>query len=374
MAGFSLPLPWDLPLIGLALFGMLAIVASPSASTSGWSPLALAVVAFLAETAVSTILSEDIGRSVRLSTPLIPGVLLFFLVSEHFTSTRDTRLLYITVSIVGLGLASGLMWLAWRHGGTFINTANIGHLGIPILVVRNDVTFLALIAPLSLVLLLHDPRGMVRVLAALSICLSLGVICFLRSRTAVLTMLIALICTSALLQRQHRLRRGLICLLTGVGFILFLDGVLGFPLMAKFGQMNTVEWRITQSLAAWEMFLTAPVFGHGPHTYGLSHKVPWVHNLYVEVLAEQGILGLTALGGLLICGFLSTWKHQRMVSWDAHILGAGAVGGLIGFCSAAVVELSFLREWVIITLFMLLGVIGHLSALRSHQGRKPYDS
>jgi O-antigen ligase len=186
-------------------------------------------------------------------------------------------------------------------------------------------------------------------------------------------MLIALICASSLLKRKRRLISGLVCTLAIVVLVLFIDGALGFPLTAKFGRMETVQWRITQSLAAWEMFLKAPVFGHGPHTYGLSHRVPWVHNLYAEVLAERGILGFSVLGFILIYVFSLALKIPSTASSDAHIFGAGALAGLIGFCSAAVVELSFLREWVVITLFLLLGVIGHLSASRPQEGRKAHE-
>ena len=366
LAGLALSLPWNLPLIGLALFGTLAIVTSSRASAPNWSPLALAVVAFLFATALSTLVSEDVGRSLRLSAPFLPGVLLFLIVAEHFTSVRDVRFLYLTLSMVGLGLASVLLWFAWRLGETITNAArpNVGYLGIPILVVRNDVTFLALVAPLSLVLFLNEPRRLVRILTALSILFSLGVVCILRSRTAVLTMIITLTCTSVLLQRKRHLISGLAYTLVMVVFVFFIDGALGFPLAARFGQMKTVQWRITQSLAAWEMFLQAPVLGHGPHIYGLSHRAPWVHNLYAEVLAEQGCVGLLALGSLMVCGLVVAWQVQRTATAEARLLGSGALAGLIGFWSAGMVELSLLREWVVTTLFMLLGIIKFLSTFQ----------
>ena len=46
--------------------------------------------------------------------------------------------------------------------------AKMSDVGSPILIVRNDVTFLAIIAPLSFALLYREPRGMVGILAALS--------------------------------------------------------------------------------------------------------------------------------------------------------------------------------------------------------------
>lgn len=45
------------------------------------------------------------------------------------------------------------------------------------------------------------------------------------------------------------------------------------------------------------------------------------------------------------------------------------VSGTIGFWSAGAVELTLRREWVVTTLFMLLGIISHLSASQPKGGR-----
>ena len=114
--------------------------------------------------------------------------------------------------------------------------------------------------------------------------------------------------------------------------------------------------------AAWSLFLDAPVWGHGPHTFGIFSKIPYVHNLYLQVLAEQGGLGLAALGALIAYGLVAAWRLQRVASSEAALLGAGALAGLVGFCSAAVVDLSFVHQWVAIILFVLLGTIAHLGS------------
>ena len=95
---------------------------------------------------------------------------------------------------------------------------------------------------------------------------------------------------------------------------------------------------------AWAMFLAAPLLGHGPHTYGLFHTPPWPHSLYFEVLAEQGLLGLATLGGMLACAVVGGWKLRRDPSEDARLLGAGALAGLVGLCGAGLVELTLVRE------------------------------
>jgi hypothetical protein len=80
------------------------------------------------------------------------------------------------------------------------------------------------------------------------------------------------------------------------------------------------------------------------------------------VLAERGFVGFLALGGLLACGLAAAWRIQRAAAGEARRLGAGALAGLIGLSSAAGVELTFLRQWVLVVLFLLLGVIAHLTS------------
>src|SRR6266851_1427154 len=115
LAGCALPLPWDIPLVVLALLSVLALVSGFRNSPSSWSPIVLHVLIFFVAMAFSTLVSVDVGRSVWLSAPILPAVLLFFVVAEQFGDIRDTRLLYLTFSAVGLGLASMLLWAAWKH-------------------------------------------------------------------------------------------------------------------------------------------------------------------------------------------------------------------------------------------------------------------
>jgi O-antigen ligase len=185
-------------------------------------------------------------------------------------------------------------------------------------------------------------------------------------------MVISLICATLLMQRRRRLATWLAALLALL-LLVFLFNAIFFPdaqLVVKVVRAwGTMAGRTTLWSTAWTLFLDAPVLGHGPHTFGVFHKIPWVHNLYLEVLTEQGIIGLMALGVLLVYGFTVAWKLQRAASSDTVLFGAGAFAGLVGFCSAAVVELSFVREWVVIILFVLLGVIARLSSINREIGR-----
>jgi O-antigen ligase len=96
--------------------------------------------------------------------------------------------------------------------------------------------------------------------------------------------------------------------------------------------------------------------------------VPWAHNLYLEVLAEQGIVGLAALGFLLARGWSQARRIQRTADNEARIFATAALGGLLGLCFAGMIELSLLRHWVVITLFVILGVIAKLCVAQMNRG------
>jgi O-antigen ligase len=329
------------------------------------------MLAFLASMAVSTVVSEDIGRSVRLSAALLPGILLFMIAGEHLEGVRQIRLLYLTCSVVALLLAIAVLWAAAWHGrgGGGVSAMMSPRLA-PILVVRNDITFLAVLAPLSLALFYREPRGGTGIIAAASIVLSLGAICISESRTAALTLVIGLVATVVLVQPRQRFLQSLAGVFALICVALVANALLlpESQVITRLVRNWTLSGRTDLWSTAWAMFEQAPVLGNGPHTFGVFNRIPWAHNLYLEVLAEQGLVGLSALGCFLVSGLFAAWKAQHTGSSEARLLGACALAGLIGFWSAGAVELSLLREWVATTLFMLLGIITHLSTSQPNGG------
>jgi O-antigen ligase len=340
-------------------------------------PLRFPILIYLVTTGISIFSSYDVGRSIQLSLPLLPAVLLFFLIAGYFNGTKDIRLLFFTFSLVALGISSVLLWAVCMNKGMNPSTWVTG-VGSTILVVKNDVTFLAVLAPFSLALLYREPRRLYGIVAVLSVLLSIAVVGIFQSRGAMLTMVASITCFFILI----RPKIGLTCGLATIVFVLLVDGFMGFPLVERFGQhWDGGSGRIPLWLSAWEMFLDAPLLGHGPHTFVLFYNsylqnlslpswlsvdpriVPWPHNLYLEVLAEQGIVGIISLGLLLSCGISAAWNLRRAPFKDVQIFGYGAFAGIAGFCIAASFELTFLRQWVVLIMFTLLGAIAQLSTL-----------
>lgn len=375
IAGFALPFPWDIPLLVLTLCSLAAVVYSSSTRGARSALLVFAVTVFLVARISSIVISPDPRRSVMLSTPLVPAALLFVVIAEYFRTVRHTQALYLTFSAVTLTLASMVLWAAFRIGSATAHT-RVAEVGSPILVEANDVTLFAMTAPVSLALLQQNPRSGIAFLAGASILASVCAISILQSRTAIATMIASLLCATTLMRIRYRFAFGLACALTVLVVSLLTDALVGFPLLQKFSGDWTASGRVSLWRAAWAMFADAPLFGRGAHTFVLFYQsyltdlgvsipprlIPWAHNLYLEVLAEQGIVGLTALSLLLFSGLSAAYTTQRATSREIRLFGAGALGALMGFCLAAAVELSFLRHWVVVMLFVLLGLIAHLSS------------
>ena len=373
IAGFCLPFRWDVPLAVLAVFSILAALGSDRAARPQGSPLRIPVMLFVLATALTIVASHDVYRSLRLSAPLAPALLLFWIIEGHFRRTQHIRLLYATCSGVAVGLASLLLITASRMGWSRVH-GHVAEAGSPLLIEANDAALLAVIAPMSLALFRDAPRSVMGIGAAISILLSVIAAVAVQSRTTMLALIVSVASAAILMRTRRRVLVSSGLALLGVVFL--ADWLPGFPLLKKLALGD--GGRLSLWLTAWAMFLDAPLLGHGPHSFALLSSsfvaelgierdlavIPWIHNLYLEVLAERGLVGFVTFAGLLAASFGVASRVQRSARSDVRILNAAAVAALLSFCVAASVELTFLRKWVVIILLLVVGVIGRLSTLK----------
>src|SRR5437667_395726 len=247
-------------------------------------------------------------------------------------------------------------------------------------VVPNDVAFFAAVLPLSLALIVDSPKSTRAWLAAVSSVTALAVVVVYQSRSALLTSLVAVTLWACRLQR----RKGAALLGVAMFVTVATDALLGFPLVTRLAE--TWSTRVPIWLAALNMFRDAPLLGNGPRSFGLLFEeyfqtltlpgwlpadprfAPWAHSLYLETLAEQGIIGFGALVAVLSVGFAMTIGLRRAGPSETRVLAIGAETALVALCVAGVVELSFVRLWVVVLFFSVLGAIGALAATRREAG------
>ncbi|MDD5034512.1 MAG: O-antigen ligase family protein [Methylococcaceae bacterium] len=328
---------------------------------------------FIAATLLAILVSEDIRRSWRMCLPFLPALLIYFLIADRF-SQSGLSMLCLCLASASLGLALALLWTAMRNPAG--EPAKwIQALGSPVLIVPNDATFLAATLPFSAALMGLNVRTPFKAMGMLSIILVILTACVFKSRVALLSSMVSL----AGMAIAWRPQRGLLWAGGLMMALLLLDGMLGFPFIGKHG----LAWdkRISLWLAAWGMFLDSPLMGRGPRTFVLFYRdywhnlpswipvdsrlTPWAHNLYLELLAEQGMIGLGSF--LLLLGFAVSagWRLFSSAQGERRIMSACSLATLAGLSMAALLELSFLRQWVCLMYMMAMGVIGFLSKQES---------
>jgi len=381
LVGFCFELQCDVPLIILALAGLVANLIDIDNHIAPWNqPITKALGLFILASIVSFLMSDDLARSWHMSLMLFPALLIFMLIKQYFNK-RNLQFLSITLVLVSLGLSLALFFIALNHNleqdlGLYPIYASlwVNDLASPILLVPNDIAFISVLTPFSIALILQKTNHYLTALAILSIFLGIVVIALLRSRVALMSEFASLlIMTLLLLKSKHLVLKPVILMLcSGVLVVLFIDGIMNFSIITKIGLFANT--RLALWLSAWQMFLDAPIFGHGPHTFVLSYQnylnaiklpswmptdprvVPWPHNLYLELLAEQGIIGLISFVWLMHSVFSLTFRLLNVNDELTRIYAAVVLASLSSFSLAAVFELTFLRQWVVIIFFLLMGI------------------
>jgi O-antigen ligase len=162
------------------------------------------------------------------------------------------------------------------------------------------------------------------------------------ARQSVLGMAIALLIIVTWALQTKRLSLWLLLLIVGasisMAWVLYTSTALSDRWAAASGdyQIRTEYW-----VEAWHTFLRSPVWGSGFEYW----QIGWAHNLLLDVLASQGVIGLAFLIGFLVFTLSAargTWRVAGSAEIAAWRLGALAAlvytvvqtsfsGGLAGF-------------------------------------------
>ena len=381
LIGVALPVSptFDLPLVFLVLLATSAAIAGLKQPTLSRSLAVIPVLGFATARVVSSLVTPD-ARSFQFLTPLLPALLLFFVLSEWVDTRQHVAAICVSLTVAGLLLAATLLtawWLSPNSDADVLASVTPN----PMLTVKNDITAVAVLAPLALAAALVWPRRLVQATAAAFFVAMITVIAIVRSRTALLTLIVAIVAFALLtFGRRSTRARSVLVMLAGIAVLaVAVDALGGFP----FAHKVAADWQGSGRVALWAaalaMFRDAPVLGHGPNTFVLHYRAyldalqlpawihvdprvtPWAHNLYLELLAEQGVVGFLAF---LALGVTGLWMVRRTIlspDRQLHYLGAGVGAAFIAFLTAAFFELSLIRAWVTIILFTLLGLLSALT-------------
>lgn len=368
---FIFPVKWDFPMILLVAAGTLATVLGiQKATTAGTHRINFILAAFLLSMAGSSLVSINFSRSLHLAVVFLPALFIYFLIIEQFATSSAIRLLYLCFSITAFGISVAALYYATAKGFHIGDTDKEVHILAGtfsyIIVSRNDLTFLSIMAPFSFILAYRKPFGRTGLFAIFSMILSLCTVVVFQSRGASLTFFITLLSVAVLLEPKKALWLSLIAAV----LFLLADASLDFALFKRFygvivGTDELTNGRRNLWWIVLKHFKDAPFLGHGPHTFGAFSRIPWPHNLYLEVLFGQGLVGLSTFIALLVYSGKTAWNLRLTTSLETRCYAMAALAALIGFCASSIVELTFLRLWVTVTLFMILGIIVRLSSTKN---------
>jgi putative inorganic carbon (HCO3(-)) transporter len=178
-----------------------------------------------------------------------------------------------------------------------------------------------------------------------------------------------------------RLRRVPLPTLVATATALVVFGILVLPVEVKdrIGELgglassrisatsdSSLRGRASENLAALEMFRAHPLLGVGPNNFELAYpgyaqhlgldqrpELRAAHSLYLESLAETGVIGSVAFFGLLGAAVRCALRARRMASDRTRVLLAeGALVALVTFLvAAATLHLAYPRYlWTFVAL------------------------
>ena len=346
-------------------------------------PLARAATAFAAAAAVGVAVSSDFGAAAGKLLTLLGSILIFAAIA---LSLRDWRRLEI---VLAGALAAGLLVSA--HAIYQKLTGDLSRVGFVdgSGTVEYRVTstfshpnqlagFVVILVPLAIALAPRFTRRWLRIMAYVLVPLALAAIIFTYSRGA----LVGLLALSLLAVRSPRLWP---VLCAGLVAIALLAPGVWRDRVAGAGSLSSPEIasRVDIWSAAVDGFAQRPVLGWGLNNFrevyvslerpgrgylgsGAFDVPETAHNLYLNTLAEQGLLGLAALIVLGI-GILRMTVALRG-SPDARIraLGWGLLGTLIVVAAHNAFDVTLVDPKTSVLIWTLLGVGAAAVAHRRH--------
>lgn len=391
----------------LLLLGPLAVRLLRREPVTVDRPLLL-LLAFSAAVLVSTFVVEDVAEATRwLTTFLLEGLLLYFVAANLFR-TRDRLRRALHVLLVCGALLGGLTLyqeatrsydrqfagLAQRNlefrrheenarrnpfrPAEAIHVAN--RAGGPVGEPNRYAQILLVLLPLAFFLARSEERRGLRILLHACGALILAGVLLTYSRGAFVTVVVMVALLA--LTRSVRLRTlaagaaalVLVVAVMAPGYVLRVATLQETPgLLEGTGSRSddVMRSRLTEMLAAWTVFVDHPIVGVGPGQYAPVYSEEYMsnpdiafkvidrprraHNLYFELAAETGILGLaTFLGlvGLIQVRLWRAWRRFRGVRNDLAGLAMGFFVAVSGYLVSAVfLHLSYQRYY-----WLLLGL------------------
>ncbi len=334
------------------------------------SPLDLPLVVFLSAQLLTTVLSTDPRRSLGYLGLMVIYALSFYLLSDLLVNGWPAELLVkclliVGAVVIGFGLADIAGWYAswWTLGGA---AHPLPPTQLRIYSILGDAnmtaSFLNLLIPLALVRIVSAKARFSRLLLASWLLGALIVQFFTSSRGGWLGAATAVTAGVGLLlvagggrdrieTRWRTLRtKSWLLVLMGLGVAALAAGGawLGVRQLQHPSHGGILTARRDFWFSAWCAFLSSPLWGTGPFTYGTQFMrytpiPPWrpyphAHSYLLTTAAETGLIGLAASGWMAWAIAVAFRRRWHSAGREHRLLMAGCSAGLLGFSVHSLVD------------------------------------
>jgi len=374
---------------GLLIYGMLVAsrerrAGAPAFQTAG-------IVLFAGVAIVSALQALDPAQTLTKLFGLLTAVALFFAVLT-ICHARGQLLLVAAGAVAGLLVASAQGALQHALGqfgeGGFVAGGEIvgrvqGSFGHP----NQYAGFIAVLLPVAVgMLATRATPGRMRLLAGVALGFALPALTFAYARGAFLGLAVGAVVWLTLLRPR---------VAVGVAVVMAVGSVALAPAALKDRVSDPAGGDIGLRADLWgsalDIYTERPVLGVGINNFAegyvtlpstlanasqrrLLHQVqvltpPHAANLYLNILAEQGLLGILAFAGLAFTSVLTVYRGSRIRDPAGRALCLGLGVGLMTLAVHSLFEVTLFSE-LSQPLFALLAVAGVFVSLdreESHQ-------
>ncbi|HEV8310038.1 MAG TPA: O-antigen ligase family protein [Methylomirabilota bacterium] len=378
LPGWTRELPLLLIVWGMVLARLPRGRPSPSVPPFG---LLVPFALFMSTTGISVLFSAFPEASLSRAAYAPIAALLFLAIQDVLIQPSAYRRLLVVASVVVLLLGLDGAYQFWTGASLLGGNLRFGGPGGRIagsLPNPNDMALIPILLPLALTVVVFVPWPWATALTLLGLPVALATTLLSGSRNAWLGLAVAF-GTLGAFRSHHRLALGAAALAAAL-----FAAALALGLGHIADRMHLIfdapnDPRVGYWLVAWRMFTESPLFGKGIHTYeefylpylsrirlpaGYAPEVafiPWAHNLYLEILAERGIVGAVGCGalGLAITRGLVRVFVDSMPA-EAKCVAAGVASALAAFLVLGIFDLTFLKDWVLLIFVLLAALVARL--------------